>query len=84
MSRVLCVGTRTWSRQVGELVLFSRSQVPARGLVAGESAAILFFTGVRYFRADEYTLPIPPSIEKRRRPARPRKSRRDVLIELHG
>ena len=69
---------------MGDLVLFSRSHAPARDIVSGEGAAILFFTGVRYVRAEDFTLPVPPAAEKRRRPARPRKSRRDVLIELHG
>ena len=69
---------------MGDLVLFSRSQGSARTIVPGESAAILFFTGVRYVRADDFAMPAPPAAEKRRRPARSRKSRRDVLVELHG
>ena len=69
---------------MGDLVLFSRSPAPTRTIVSGESAAILFFTGVRYVRAADFTMPAPSVAEKRCRPARSRKSRRDVLIELHG
>ena len=68
---------------MGDLVRFSRSSASTPSIVSGESAAILFFTGVRYFHADDFILPVPQA-EKPRRPSRPRKSRRDVLIELHG
>ena len=68
---------------MGDLVLLTRPSAPARSIVAGESAAILFFTGVRYYRSEEFAAPMA-SAGPKRRSTKPRKSRRDVLVELHG
>ena len=66
---------------MGDLVLLSSLKTPARRIVVGESAAILFFTGVRYHRfADTADLPVPTA-SKRRRPARSKKAN---LVELHA
>ena len=44
---------------MGDLIVMSRAKTPpARDLVAGHSAEILFFTGVRYYRMDEVAEPV--------------------------
>ncbi len=59
---------------MGVLVSFPRPTTPARAMVDGHSAAILFFTGVRYVRMDDAAMracrvaAVPP-IKKRRRAA---------------
>ncbi len=69
---------------MGDLVLLTRPAAPARSIVEGGSAAILFFTGVRYYRSEESAMPAASVGPKRRRSTKPRKSRRAVLVELHG
>ena len=51
---------------MGDLIVMSFAKSPpARGLDAGHSAEILFFTGVRYYRMDEAAeLPIAPGVAK--------------------
>ncbi len=66
---------------MGDLILMSRPKVAARSVVVGETAAILFFTGIRYQRLDDSAAPPAPIVTKRRRPSRSKKSN---LAELHA
>lgn len=51
---------------MGDLVTMLRPKsLPARAFVAGHSAEILFFTGVRYYRMDEAAEPVSLVVAKR-------------------
>ena len=70
---------------MGDLVVLSRPKTPARPVVAGESAAILFFTGVRYYRFDQLDVPSAPVAVKRRRSTRAKPSNaKSRPLELHA
>ena len=64
---------------MGDLFVLPRSEAPARAVVAGRSAEILFFTGVRYYRMEDAVITTPV---KRRR--RSKKTADLVRAELHG
>ena len=65
---------------MGDVIVMSRPRTPASSIVAGESAAILFFTGVRYHRAEE-TLATPvPTIRRRRSSTRVKKPIETSLV----
>ena len=72
------------SRQVGDLIVMTRPNRPSRGPIAATSSAeILFFTGVRYYRMPDETLPSSP--EKRRvRPSKAKKASETRRVTLHG
>ena len=65
---------------MGDLIVMPRPKTLARTSAAGESAAILFFTGVRYLRLDDAVAVSPSKIGRRRRAARAKKPSDAALV----
>ena len=63
---------------MGHLVELPTKRAPARAVEPGHSAAILFFTGVRYYRMDEAAPPSMPCASRRSR------KRKTQPAELHA
>lgn len=52
---------------MGHLVELPINRAPVRAVEPGHSAAILFFTGVRYVRMDDAATPVPAYATRRGR-----------------
>ena len=64
---------------MGDLVHMPCPKRAPRDIVVGESAAILFFTGVRYQRFEDDIALSPVMVRKRRRSSRAKRTREELV-----
>ena len=64
---------------MGDLVHMPCRKTAPRDIVAGETAAILFFTGVRYQRFEDDVALAPAVVTKRRRSTRAKRTHEELV-----